>query len=245
MALLDKHGVSNATPRCCSSPRWSWWHRRHRRNRPAVLLPEHHREGGGHAALHPARTGRPQHLRPRRLLRLPLPDDPAVPRRGRTLRPLLAGGGVDVRPSVPVGLQAHRSGPRPRRRPLFQRLACRAPERPALGGARIDHAVLRLPRRAPTLDTALIADHLQANVDGRRALYARTPSPMPAPTSWPRRRPMPTRPGCAERYPNGATSTISTAIRAQITEMDALVAYLQMLGTLVDFSTYEPEQNYR
>jgi cytochrome c oxidase cbb3-type subunit II len=31
----------------------------------------------------------------------------------------------------------------------------------------------------------------------------------------------------------------------QITEMDALVAYLQMLGTLVDFSTYEPEQGYR
>jgi cytochrome c oxidase cbb3-type subunit 2 len=27
----------------------------------------------------------------------------------------------------------------------------------------------------------------------------------------------------------------------QITEMDALIAYLQMLGTLVDFSTYHPE----
>ena len=31
----------------------------------------------------------------------------------------------------------------------------------------------------------------------------------------------------------------------ELTEMDALVAYLQMLGTLVDFSTYEPEANYR
>ncbi len=31
----------------------------------------------------------------------------------------------------------------------------------------------------------------------------------------------------------------------EITEMDALVAYLQMLGTLVDFSTYVPEENYR
>ncbi len=31
----------------------------------------------------------------------------------------------------------------------------------------------------------------------------------------------------------------------EITEMDALVAYLQMLGTLVDFSTYVPEDNYR
>ena len=27
----------------------------------------------------------------------------------------------------------------------------------------------------------------------------------------------------------------------RITEMDALVAYLQMTGTLVDFSTYEAE----
>ena len=31
----------------------------------------------------------------------------------------------------------------------------------------------------------------------------------------------------------------------ELTEMDALVAYLQMLGTLVDFSTYEAEANYR
>jgi cytochrome c oxidase cbb3-type subunit 2 len=27
--------------------------------------------------------------------------------------------------------------------------------------------------------------------------------------------------------------------------MDALVAYLQMLGTLVDFTTYEAQDNYR
>jgi cytochrome c oxidase cbb3-type subunit 2 len=31
----------------------------------------------------------------------------------------------------------------------------------------------------------------------------------------------------------------------KITEMDALVAYLQMLGTLVDFTTYEAQDNYR
>jgi len=30
-----------------------------------------------------------------------------------------------------------------------------------------------------------------------------------------------------------------------ITEMDALIAYLQMLGTLVDFEEYKPEENYR
>jgi cytochrome c oxidase cbb3-type subunit 2 len=32
---------------------------------------------------------------------------------------------------------------------------------------------------------------------------------------------------------------------AELTEMDALVAYLQMLGTLVDFSVYQADQNYR
>lgn len=31
----------------------------------------------------------------------------------------------------------------------------------------------------------------------------------------------------------------------RLTEMDALVAYLQMLGTLVDFSAYEPTENER
>jgi cytochrome c oxidase cbb3-type subunit II len=31
----------------------------------------------------------------------------------------------------------------------------------------------------------------------------------------------------------------------KVTEMDALIAYLQMLGTLVDFSAYEPEKNQR
>ncbi len=32
---------------------------------------------------------------------------------------------------------------------------------------------------------------------------------------------------------------------AKLTEMDALVAYLQMLGTLVDFSAYKPQENLR
>jgi cytochrome c oxidase cbb3-type subunit II len=32
---------------------------------------------------------------------------------------------------------------------------------------------------------------------------------------------------------------------ARVTEMDALVAYLQMLGTLVDFSTFKTELESR
>jgi len=30
-----------------------------------------------------------------------------------------------------------------------------------------------------------------------------------------------------------------------VSEMDAMIAYLQVLGTMVDFSTYEPEENFR
>jgi len=32
---------------------------------------------------------------------------------------------------------------------------------------------------------------------------------------------------------------------ARVTEMDAVVAYLQMLGTLVDFTTFKPEYGRR
>ena len=32
---------------------------------------------------------------------------------------------------------------------------------------------------------------------------------------------------------------------ARVTELDAMIAYLQMLGTLVDFTVYKPEMSYR
>ncbi|MEM9733376.1 MAG: cytochrome-c oxidase, cbb3-type subunit II [Pseudomonadota bacterium] len=46
--------------------------------------------------------------------------------------------------------------------------------------------------------------------------------------------------GLMERYPKVVTGDFDGDPK-RLTEMDALVAYLQMLGTLVDFSTYEPE----
>ncbi|MEM7024268.1 MAG: cytochrome-c oxidase, cbb3-type subunit II [Pseudomonadota bacterium] len=46
-----------------------------------------------------------------------------------------------------------------------------------------------------------------------------------------------------ERYPKAQVRNFDG--QSQITELDALIAYLQMLGTLVDFSTYEAEANYR
>jgi cytochrome c oxidase cbb3-type subunit 2 len=46
------------------------------------------------------------------------------------------------------------------------------------------------------------------------------------------------------RYP-GAIVGDFDGNPARITEMDALVAYLQILGRMVDFSTYKAEENYR
>nr|WP_306269455.1 cytochrome-c oxidase, cbb3-type subunit II [Pararhizobium sp. IMCC3301] len=50
--------------------------------------------------------------------------------------------------------------------------------------------------------------------------------------------------GLLERYPKAVVADFD-GNPEQLSEMDALVAYLQMLGTLVDFSSYEPEQNLR
>jgi cytochrome c oxidase cbb3-type subunit II len=46
------------------------------------------------------------------------------------------------------------------------------------------------------------------------------------------------------RYPKAKTGNFDGNAGA-LTEMDALVAYLQMLGTLVDFSTYDEAAGYR
>jgi cytochrome c oxidase cbb3-type subunit 2 len=42
-----------------------------------------------------------------------------------------------------------------------------------------------------------------------------------------------------ERYPGAQTRNFDG--QPQVTEMDALVAYLQVLGTMVDFSTFTPD----
>src|SRR5262249_51950532 len=119
--------------------------RRHRGDRAALLPEEHDREGGGHAPLHAARARRPRHLRPRGLLHLPFADGAAAARRGRALRPLLAGRGEHVRPPVPVGLEAHRAGSRAHRRQVFRRMARGPPEGTARGGAAVGDARLRVP----------------------------------------------------------------------------------------------------
>ncbi|MCB1426021.1 MAG: cytochrome-c oxidase, cbb3-type subunit II [Zhengella sp.] len=50
--------------------------------------------------------------------------------------------------------------------------------------------------------------------------------------------------GLEERYPKAKLGDFD-GDPTKLTEMDALVAYLQMLGTLVDFESYDAEANYR
>lgn len=50
--------------------------------------------------------------------------------------------------------------------------------------------------------------------------------------------------GLLERYPKAKVGDFD-GDASKLTEMDALVAYLQMLGTLVDFSTYDDATGYR
>jgi len=46
------------------------------------------------------------------------------------------------------------------------------------------------------------------------------------------------------RYPKAVVGPFSSS-HAGVTEADAVIAYLQMLGTLVDFKDYKPELDYR
>ncbi|MBO0903832.1 cytochrome-c oxidase, cbb3-type subunit II [Jiella sonneratiae] len=50
--------------------------------------------------------------------------------------------------------------------------------------------------------------------------------------------------GLLARYPKAVVADFDGNPQ-RLTEMDALVAYLQMLGTLVDFSAYDPQENQR
>ncbi|MCF4099931.1 cytochrome-c oxidase, cbb3-type subunit II [Maritalea mediterranea] len=50
--------------------------------------------------------------------------------------------------------------------------------------------------------------------------------------------------GLEARYPKAVLGDFD-GDPSRLTEMDALVAYMQMLGTLVDFSSYDAQANYR
>ncbi len=50
--------------------------------------------------------------------------------------------------------------------------------------------------------------------------------------------------GFMARYPKAVVRDFDGDPR-HVTEMDALIAYMQVLGTMVDFETYKAEENYR
>jgi len=47
--------------------------------------------------------------------------------------------------------------------------------------------------------------------------------------------------GVLDRYPGAQQRNFDG--QPEVTEMDALIAYLQVLGTMVDFSTFTPDES--
>jgi cytochrome c oxidase, cbb3-type, subunit I len=156
---------------------WTDWYEKTPPERPAVHRPHLHRRrrrrshpdrpdrrhrarakrrGPYPTSLYAARARRPRHLCPRGLLQLPLADGPHARARRPPLRRILPPRRIDLRLPLPMGLQAHRSRPRTRRRQVSKYLAP-----PPHGGSPLDlrrfqHAVLSLAveeqhrrRRAP------------------------------------------------------------------------------------------------
>jgi cytochrome c oxidase cbb3-type subunit 2 len=66
----------------------------------------------------------------------------------------------------------------------------------------------------------------------------------PPPTSSRRRHRQPDAVDMAKRYPKAERARLRRQ-SARITEADALIAYLQMLGTQVDFKLYDDKANIR
>ena len=93
------------------------------------------------------------------------------------------------------------------------------------------------------LDFKHVADHLRANrvvgVPYDDAMIAAAVTDIHAQTN-------PDHDGVDDllaRYPKAQVRNFDG--QSEVTELDAMIAYLQMLGTLVDFSVYEAEANHR
>jgi cytochrome c oxidase cbb3-type subunit 2 len=120
-------------------------------------------------------------------------------------------------------------------------MASRPYARSALGGAGIDHAALRLLENTP-LEVEVVEGRLRAQARlgvpydelGRLENAVErscTPSSI---------RSRPDYDGFLARYP-GAPVRDFDGNPDMVSELDALIAYLQVLGTMVDFSTYEAD----
>ena len=160
-------------------------------------------------------------------------------RRGRALRPLQPRRREHVRPPLPVGLQAHRAdlarvgGKYSDQWQAEHLINPRAvvpesimPGYPWLAERKLD---TRRHRRAAE-DAASCVGVPYTRRDDRQGA-SRIWSPGHA------RQPAGAR--AAAPLSQGQGRASSTASPAEPTELDALVAYLQMLGTLVDFATFD------
>ena len=90
-------------------------HRRHRRDRPYAPRRARQADARRRHAVPRSRARGARRLPARGLLQLPLADDSSVPLGAAAVRRAVHDGRVAVRPPVPVGLQADRSGPGARR----------------------------------------------------------------------------------------------------------------------------------
>jgi cytochrome c oxidase cbb3-type subunit 2 len=112
-----------------------------------------------------------------------------------------------------------------------------ASDRSALGGAGIDHAELWLPvghaaRLCVDIGPAPVANAASA-CPTPQEMIANAAADLVAQAD-----PNADTDRLAKRYPKAKVGDFD-GNPPRLTEMDALVAYLQMLGTLVDFSTYD------
>ena len=89
------------------------------------------------------------------------------------------------------------------------------------------------------LDYGDIAERLKVLQDRGRALYRRDDRRRQGRSRAPGRSRRRRRQGVPRALSEGAGAASSTATRAMSSELDALIAYLQMLGTLVDFATFD------
>ena len=110
---------------------------------------------------------------------------------------------------------------------------------PRCGRAREHHAALRLPR-GPRPAVRRRGGPPEHAADRGRALHGRGDRPGQRPTSPTRPRPTPTTARCCKRYPKAAVGDFDGQ-PGRLTEMDALIAYLQVLGRMVDFTAVRTE----
>ena len=122
-------------------------------------------------------------------------------------------------------------------------VAGRAPEGSALGRAAVDHAELRVPRCDAARYARARPVH-EGQPDRRRSLHRRGDRQGGRRRQGSGQSRQPDAAAFQQRYPKAQLRKFD-AETTDVTEADALVAYLQMLGTLVDFKLYDDKANLR